>query len=91
MKSLAEELLLHLTSLLFCVSIITSLLFGFLHHHQVHSNLRSYVEQDGISNYREECTLVGGEIRTLKEDLELQMAQLAEEVREAVEMAVMRI
>ena len=39
------------------------------------------MEQDGISNYRDECNLVGGEIRTLKEDLELQMTQLADEVR----------
>lgn len=48
--------------------------------HQVHSNLRSYVEQDGVDSYRQECDLVGGEVQTLKEDLALQINQLCEEV-----------
>ena len=46
---------------------------------QVHSNLRSYVHRDGISNYEKECEMVRGEMETLKEDLELQISELGDE------------
>ena len=44
-----------------------------------HANLRAQVQQDGLRSYGQECELVGGELRTLKEDLDLQISQLGEE------------
>lgn len=46
---------------------------------QSHASLRAQVQQDGLQSYGQECQLVGGEIRILKEDLDLQLSQLGEE------------
>ena len=55
---------------------------------QSHANLRAQVQQDGLGGYLQECELVGGELRTLKEDLDLQISQLGEEAeRLTVELA----
>jgi len=49
-------------------------------HSQVHANLRSYVQRDGVANYKQECEMVRDEFGTLREDIELQISQLEDEV-----------